>query len=96
MVKDVIIFFFGGVYNRFVFDSDGVNFFNFDRVKVRKYFYRVYYVSYFFQTFVERVKFIKDVVFIEFKLSFIRVFSEFFFGFLELFLVFFVQLDVFV
>lgn len=48
MVKDVIIFFFGGVYNRFVFDSDGIDFFNFDRVKVRKYFYRVYYVSYFF------------------------------------------------
>lgn len=96
MVKDVIILLLGGVYNRLVLDSDGVNPFNLDRVKARKHLHRVHHVSYLLQTLAERVKFTKDVVLTELKLPLIRVLSELFLGSLELFLVLLVQLDALV
>lgn len=96
MVKDVIILLLGGVYNRLVLDSNGVNPFNLDRVKARKHLHRVHHVSYLLQTLAERVKFTKDVVLTELKLPLIRVLSELFLGSLELFLVLLVQLDALV
>lgn len=96
MIKDVIILLLGGVYNRLVLDSDGVNPFNLDRVKARKHLHRVHHVSYLLQTLAERVKFTKDVVLTELKLPLIRVLSELFLGSLELFLVLLVQLDALV
>lgn len=96
MVKDVIILLLGGVNNRLVFHSNGVDPFNLDRVKARKHLHCVDHVCYLLQTLAERVKFTKDVVLTELKLPLIRILSELFLGSLELFLVLLIQLDALV
>lgn len=96
MVKNVVILLFGGIYNGLIFDSNGVNAFNLYSVKSRKHFHGVHHVCNSLQALTEGVKFSKDVVLTELKLTFIWILSKLFLGSLELLLVFFIQLDAFI
>lgn len=96
VVQDIVILFLCGFDNGLILHSNSVNPLNLDHVQTRKHLHGVDHVCYSLQTLTESVKFTKDVVLTELKLTLIWILSELFLGSLELPLVFLIKLNAFI